>query len=187
MKARRIMFMGLLMMAVLSCGKKNPAAPQEDFRGYFPLNVGNKWYFYHPGNPDAKVVYRVWETRELDGKVYSVYGNKAETGDLFRQDERGNIYKKRPVGELLWFNFAAADGGMYEVKLSDNFVYTVTVHKKQAVSYDGRTFNDCVVFYFDAPNLTTEEETFVFAPDVGIVKRENAWMTLLLDTYEFQN
>lgn len=177
----------VLAFAVLSgaCGKKEPTGPSTDYSAYFPLDVNYKWYFYYPQTPTATVIYRIWGTQTIDGKLYYQYGNKAETSDLFRKDAHGNVFKKRPAGEVLWFNFDTADGGNYQVKLSDKFIYTVTVAKNQTVTYDGRTFTDCVIFSFDALNLTDEEIRYTIAPEVGIVQMIGAYVTLYLDSYEF--
>lgn len=177
----------LLMTLTLffSCGKKSPTEPAEDFSRYFPLEVNYKWYFYYPGNPGAKLIYRIWETKEFDGKLYYVYGNKAEAGELYRQDERGNVYKKRPAGELLYFNFETKEGGTYQVKLSDLFIYTVKVEKNLTVSYDDHTFEGCVRFTFDAPTIKDEEITYTLAPDIGIVQMVSTYVTMYLDSYEF--
>lgn len=185
MKVVYRLFIVIAAVLLSACSKKNPVEPQQDYHRWFPLQVNNKWYFYHPESPNAKVIYRVWETRELEGKTYYAYGNKAETSELFRQDQIGNVYKKRPNGEVLWFDFRVPDGGTYEVKLSDNFIYTVTVAKNQTVSYDTHSYSDCIIFSFDAAKLTTEEMTYVLAPDIGIVKMQTAWMTLYLDSFEF--
>lgn len=175
----------LLLTLTLFCGKKDPTAPSPDYSAYFPLDINYKWNFYYPQSPTAKVIYRIWGTQTLDGQLYYQYGNKAETSDLFRKDAHGNVFKKRPTGELLWFDFDTADGGTYQVKLSDKFIYTVTVTKKQTVTYDGHTFADCIIFSFDAPNLTDEEISYTIAPDVGIVQMVGAWVRLYLDSWEF--
>jgi hypothetical protein len=177
----------LLMTLALffSCGKKSPTEPAEDFSRYFPLEVNNKWYFYYPPNSAAKVTYRIWETQTVNDHLYYLYGNKSETSDLFRKDELGNVYKNRPAGELLWFNFQTADGGTYQVKLSDLFIYTVTVEKNQTVTYRDPTFEGCVRFTFDAPTIKDEEITYTIAPEIGIVQMMGAWVTMYLDSYEF--
>jgi len=173
------------MVFIINCDKDEPTQPGTDYSNYFPLEIDNKWYYYHVGVPDALVIYRIWDTATYDNKIYSLFGNKVESSDLFRKDDKGNIYKKRPDKELLWFAFSEDHGGSYEVKLSDKFIYTVKVEKSLTIEYDGHKYVDCVRFTFDAPNIKDEEMVYVFAPDVGIVQMLGAWVSLYLDSYEF--
>lgn len=170
-----------------SCGKKSPTKPTEDFSRYFPLEVNYKWYFSQFSTPDAKLIYSIWEAREIDGKLYYAYGNTIETSGFFRKDARGNVYKWLPTGEVLWFNFYIADGGMYDVKLSDIFIYEVTVKNKKNITIllNGQTYVDCISFSFRALTTTYKGINYSIAPDIGIVSIGSDSATISLDSFEF--
>jgi hypothetical protein len=168
-----------------SCEKKSPTEPVQNYGNYFPLEVNYKWYFYYPPRADAKVIYRIWNTQSVNDHLYYLYGNKEEASDFFRKDEHGNVYKNRPNGEIMWFNFETANGGTYQVKLSSALVYDVKVEKNLTITYDDHIFEGCVRFTFDVPNLKDEEMVYSLAPEIGIVQNLGAYVTMYLDSYEF--
>lgn len=174
-----------------ACSKDNPTKPDdntptEDSSFFFPLDVNNIWYYYEAGYSDAAQSIRVWKTYTENDTTYMLYGNKEATADTLHQDKWGRVYKRFGGKNMLWLDFSAKDGETYQYTLSEKLDYTVTVTRLQTIEYDGQTFEGCIVFEFDVPTIITDEEIIVLAPDIGIIKRETAWVTRYLKSWELQ-
>ena len=188
---KRIIVIVLMTAMFLVCSKDNPTkpgenTPTEDSSFFFPLDVENIWYYYESGRSDATQSIRVWSSYEENDTTYVLYGNKAELADTLHQDKWGRVYRRFGAKNLLWLDFSAEDGDTYQYTLSEKLDYTVTVTRLQTIEYDDQKFEGCIIFEFDAPNIKTEEEIIVLAPDVGIIKRESAWMTRYLKNWELK-
>jgi len=180
-----------IMLILFTCSKDNPTKPEdntpkEDSSFFFPLTVGNIWYYYEGDHTEATQSIRVWESFTQDDTTYVLYGNKASIADTLFQDRWGRVYNRFGGKNLLWLDFSAEDGETYQYTLSEKLDYTVTVTRMQTVEFHNQKFEGCIVFEFDVPNISTEEETIVLAPDVGIVKRQGAWTTRYLKSWEFK-
>ncbi len=187
---KKIVWLLLTLTLLLACGKDNPTKPEdntptEDSSFFFPLDVNNIWYYYEDGRSDATQSIRVWKDFTLNDTTYVLYGNKEGFADTLHQDKWGRVYRRFGAKNLLWLDFSVADGGTYQFTLSEKLDYTVTVTRLQTIAYDDQTFEGCIVFEFDVPTIKTEEETIVLAPDVGIIKRQTAWTTRYLKSWEF--
>ena len=128
----------------------------------------------------------MWESFTQDYTTYMLYGNKQQNADTLHQDKWGRVYKRFGGVNLLWLDFSVEDGGTYEYTLSEKLNYTVTVTRMLMVEYGEQKFEGCIQFEFDVPDLNTEEETYILAPDVGIIKQISAWNTKYLKSWELQ-
>ena len=188
---KKIFKLTLVVVILMACGKDNPTEPEEktpseDSSFFFPLTVGNIWYYYENDRSDATQSIRVWDSVTLNDTTFILYGNKSYIADTLYQDKWGRVYRRFNGKNLLWLDFSAKDGGAYEYKLSEKLSYTVTVTRNQTIEYDGQTFQGCIQFDFDVPTITTDEESYILAPDVGIVKHTTAWMTKYLKSWELK-
>lgn len=186
-----ILSVALIFALFLACGKDSPTEPEdntptEDSSFFFPLKTGNIWYYYEAGNSEATQSIRVWETFTLDDTTYFLYGNKQSFADTLHQDKWGRVYQRFGGKNLLWLDFSAKDGSTYEYTLSEKLNFTVTVTRAQTLEYDGQKFEGCIQFDFDVPDLTTDEETWILAPDLGVVQHITAWSTKFLKSWELQ-
>ena len=177
------------LLVLLACSKDNPTEPEEkiptsDSSFFFPLNVGNKWNYYEDDRVDATMSIRVWKSFTLNDTTYMIYGNKELSSDTLHQDEWGRIYKRFNGVNLLWLDFSVADGDSYEYKLSEKLNYTVKVSKNLLIEYGDLSFPGCVQLEFDVPDITTEEEILIFAPDIGPVQIKSPWLTRYLKDWE---
>lgn len=189
---KKIIIVSLVLTLLLACGKDNPTKPEEntpseDSSFFFPLAVDNIWYYYEAGRSEASQSVRVWDSFTENDTTYMLYGNKMETADTLHQDKWGRVYRRFGAKNLLWLDFSAEDGATYQFTLSEKLDYTVTVTRLQTIEYDEQTFDGCIVFEFDVPDITTDEESITLAPDIGIIKRETTWMTRYLKNWELQN
>ena len=155
----------------------------------FPNSIGNYWQ-YEYGLPDFGMAdYKsITDTTSLNGKTYFILETKKGTTvseQFLRKDNDGNIwqYHEKENKELLWFNFLIPDSSFYYYRPSadaDSFKVQVS-HNINIETFAGR-FENCVEFFFDIPGSFDEEQWFVFAPDVGIVKEQHASVTKFLSS-----
>ncbi len=186
MKKWMLLFAVVLLVA---CSEDNPTEPEEktpesDSSFFFPIRAGNIWYYYETNHSDATQSIRVWKSYTENDTLYYLYGNKEGFADTLHQDQWGRMYKRFSGKNLLWLDFSVADGGTYQYTLSEKLDYIVTVTRNQTIEYDDKSFAGCIRFDFDAPELKTDELTYILAPDVGIVQQASAWNTKYLKRWE---
>jgi hypothetical protein len=158
---------------------------------YFPLTVGNTWYFNDTGSasnePDLKRVIK--NSIEINGKIYytveDTYGYDspwpASNIDTVYKDSQGRIFRYSGNGDYLLYDFSAIDGSSYIYK-----DYVVTVKKVGLVETPAGNFNNCIEILFDIPVSIDDETWYTFAPYVGLVlKRMGEGPGYILDSYEF--
>lgn len=188
---QKLLFCAIFAALVFACNKDNSTEPEtktptEDSSFFFPLEVGNIWYYYEEGHSDATQSVRVWESISLDDTTYFLHGNKLAYADTLHQDKWGRVYRRFNGKNLLWLDFSVEDGGTFHFRLSEKLDYLVTVTRQLTIEYDGQKFENCIQFDFDVPTIKTEEETIVLAPDVGIIKHVTVWNTKYLKSWDLQ-
>jgi hypothetical protein len=155
----------------------------------FPLSVGNYWQYKYDspdsGNADYKLI---TDTVSIDGKKYFILetqiGNNVSER-LLRKDINGNIwrYNQNENKEYLWFDFSVPDSSFYYCRLNENAdnLKVQVFHNINIETFAG-VFDNCFEFFFDIPEYFDEEQWFVFAPNVGIVKEQFSSVTKLLSS-----
>lgn len=145
---------------------------------YFPLEVGNQWTYKPSWDTSASsITYSVDKKISINDFEYFLYG-MAPYYDTLRNNGSGVVYKLIKNKEHLWFDFTIADRDTYHIPIHysqtfDTWVVTVT-RNVEAETHLG-TFKNCIELFFDIPHVIDEEHIYVFAPNVGIVKRYGAW------------
>lgn len=171
----------ILLISLINCTlDKNPiiSSPDSD---YFPINVGNTWY-YDPPTPQTNP----WAMKTIKGYLvqnntayYSwTYGEGVDIIDNIRADEQGNIWKLHNYYEYLWFDFTQDSGSTYIYDLPESFgeniyYYAVYVRKNIKTETPAGVFDNCIEFTFDIPQVTDEDKTYTFAPNIGLVRLQN--------------
>jgi len=163
----------LIFIIFLFLGCEQSTSPSS-YQNYFPLDVGNSWTLEH-GLKISTLEYTISDMTEIGGKNYFTFGYADFDNKLVFQDDDGNIFQRIDDEDRLWFDFTRKDNETYTFYDADSTLalYTVKVLKDQTVRTKMRTFNNCIMFYFDNPEQENEEYWFVFAQDVGLVVTGN--------------
>ncbi len=171
----------LVSMALLSLFHTIKA---EDYRHYFPLQPKNNWqYRFEQTETIYALPDSVFEPVDVDGKTYVTWGENKSVPIFIRQDESGRIFRRLPMGEKLWFDFTKKHGESYTWSTdADDAEFVVTVKKNVRIMTYAGPFENCIEFQFNVPASRDEEFTYVFAPNVGIVKKQFSRMNMLLVT-----
>jgi hypothetical protein len=166
---------------------------------YFPLKVGNTWYYDSPSSPypgsinpasirmirssfvKNDTTYFVWTRGEYLNKVGD------QDIDTIRTDDQGNIWLLKNNIEYLWFDFSLDDGSTYTSTytiqdiwtgfewLGADYYYTVYVHKNISSQLYSNTYNNCIKLIFNIVNLDIGDEGYyTFAPGVGLIQYGSA-------------
>lgn len=154
----------------------------KGFRDYFPLQVQNIWqYRYEETKSIYAVPDSVFATVVIDDKSYYAWGDKRAYPVYIHQDEEGRIYRRLGDKDLLWFDFSKNDGEQYTWSPHGEEAQSiVTVRKNRTVMTYAGLYDNCIEFFFDDPAVFDDEQCYVFAPHIGIVKKQFAWVTMLL-------
>ena len=172
------------LILLFSCKiDKNPilSSPQSK---YFPLNVGNTWYYDHPSPQSDPWAMKTIKSNFIQkGLTYFswTFGEGVDVIDNIRVDEDGNIWKLQDNIDYLWFDFSQDSGATYTYNYPESFgdkkyYYIVTVRKNITVETPAGTFDNCVELNFDIPQVRDEDRTYAFAPGVGPVRIvNNGW------------
>jgi hypothetical protein len=176
----------LILTFFINCSENNNPlnSPKNYSSTYFPLKVGNTWYYDSPTpqtNPWAmKTIISSFEY--YDAVYYKwTYGEGVDLEDNIRADDQGNILNLKNNCEYLWFDFTQDSGSTYIYGHPDTFgentyLYNVFVRKNISTEVPAGVFDDCIQFIFDIPQVKDEETCYTFAPNVGlVVLQHNGW------------
>jgi len=142
---------------------------------YFPLKVGNKWYYDSPtppSNPWAMKMIR--DSLFINGLTYYVwtYGDSVDIFDTLRADQQHNIWKYHNGVDYLWFDFQKDSGAIYNFPPGDlgeneSEKCKVYVETNLQIETPAGIFKNCISFTFDVYQVKDEEITYTFAENTG--------------------
>lgn len=172
----------LLTLVMALCGFS--ALAEDD---YSPLHVGDEWTYIirHintiPGRPilEGEDHQRIRSTVERDGKTYFVFEQwgtdpaKKETSSYVRKDEKGEYStceRSKSGDETLWLSFPLKIGTSWKYDEET----TCTVAALEDVAIEAKTYKHCyhIVRKSSDGSFTSDDW---FAPNIGLVKCEDAW------------
>lgn len=171
-------FIVLMAIFLLVC-KKSQAA---DYRHYFPLQTENNWHYRIE---ETETIYTlpdsIFGMIHIDGRTYYKWGDSEVYPLYIRQDKSGRIYRRIQNSDKLWFDFTKNHGEHYTWSPDgEQLEFVVTVRKNVSVFTYAGSFDNCIEFYFDNPETIDDEFSYVFAPDVGIVRKQFSRKNMLL-------
>lgn len=149
---------------------------------YFPLQVGNTWNFkYTEADSIFALPYKIFDTTLINDTLYFKYGDVAEYPFLIRADSLGRIVRRVDNKEEVWFDFTKEDNSRYEYKFyTDCQPYSVVVKRNISIMTYMGLFENCIEFFFDDTTSFDDEQWYTFAPKIGIVRMQYAWVNILL-------
>lgn len=178
----------IFLIYFLNCARdKSPINfSHKNTSQYFPLNVGNTWFYDSP-TPQTNP----WAMRTIKSSFkknntifYTLtYGEGVDVIDNIRLDKQGNIWKLINDIEYLWFDFTQDSGSTYiynspESFGGNNYYYKVYVKKNISIETPAGFFENCMILFFDILQVRDEEISYTFAPDIGIIRIVNyGWST----------
>jgi len=184
MKVQTVLFTFIFLL-LLSCSKdKNPLEPLDIYSSkYFPLKVGNTWYYDSPTpqtHPWAMKMIR--DSARIDKKIYYIwtYGEGVDIYDTVRVDESGRILKYIDGDEYVWFDFTQPTDATYrfdypEIWGTKVYYFQVHVTTNRTCETPAGIFEDCIVLWFDIPEVADEQTEYTFAPNIGVVRIAGGW------------
>jgi len=178
----------IILTYFINCAKdKNPMnSPIINTSTYFPLKVGNTWYYDSPTpqtNPWAMKTIKSSFVENNTVYYEWTYGEGVDVIDNIRADEQGNIWNLKNNNKYLWFDFTQDSGSTYVYNCPESFgenIYYYNVYVKKNISTEtpAGVFDDCIELFFDIPQVVDEERIYTFAPNIGLVRlQNNGWST----------
>ncbi|MFX0138585.1 MAG: hypothetical protein ACFFDN_33385 [Candidatus Hodarchaeota archaeon] len=178
----------IILINFSNCSKdKNPMNSPNNYSSiYFPLQVGNTWYYDSPTpqtNPWAMKTIKSSFIKNNEVYYKWTYGEGVDVVDNIRADEQGNIWNLKDNNEYLWFDFSHDSGSTYTYKFPESFgdhiyYYNVYILKNILTETPAGIFTNCIELFFDIPQVKDEEKIYTFAPDIGLVRlQNNGWST----------
>jgi len=180
MKYKKILSILFYLSIVLfiSCNE-NGLTSQENDNSYFPLKVGNKWYynsftsFQQYDSTNINLTSEVIGKKQLFGKTYfsikstyfdengsiiyldtSYYSCSNDTLYEYMSDDNNNFY------ESIYAIFILEKGDKYNNYMRST-EYVITVIEKD---------KDLITLFYDAPQYKDEEQEITFKRGLGIYK-----------------
>lgn len=148
---------------------------------YFPLKVGNSWTYCSSQDTTYKRTYLIKDTVNIVGKKCFLYGRQDDmVNDTLWKDINGNVWKLKSGILVLWLDFTKDSGAVYYYPAFNSEVFTVTVRKYLSIDTYVKTFDNCIELLFDIPAVIDDEVIYIFAPDIGLIKKRGAWSDDLL-------
>jgi hypothetical protein len=172
----------LIMAFAVLCAGCNMNSGSQDGE-YMPLKAGNIWH-YQLRDLGTNSLHLLGDTL-VDGTLYF----KARWGEgedvlALRKDAQGNLEMLDRGPRRYYFDFRMKSGQTYAYpwcRNCDAIVVSVTRHPRFTAS--GKTYSDCVSYYFDVAIIADEEEDYTLCRDVGIVRIRAQVGDILLDSY----
>lgn len=178
----------IILTYFINCSRdKNPMNSSDNYSlNYFPLKVGNTWYYDSPTpqtNPWAMKTIKSSFIKNNTVFYRWTYGEGVDVIDNIRVDKQGNIWKLENNNEYLWFDFTQDSGSTYIYNYPESFgesiyYYNVYVRKNISRETPAGVFDNCIELFFDVPQVVDEERIYTFAPNIGLVRlQNNGWST----------
>lgn len=162
-----------------ACAEKNTADPLNPESMYFPLQAGNTWqYATNLEKSEPELELRILDKIKIGKSDYFLWGTNNSV-DTLRLDPNGDIWQHTAGQDWLRFAFSRDDQSTYffpDAKFGNNQGFQVKILKNQTVATPAGTFRNCIQFHFDVTAAVDEEVTYVFAPGVGLVSLQGAWI-----------
>lgn len=187
----------IILTYFINCAKdKNPVnSPIINTSIYFPLKVGNTWYYDAPAPPTNPWAMKTIKSSFVENNtVYYgwTYGEGVDVIDNIRADEQGNIWNLKNNSlsqskEYLLFDFMQYSDSTYVYNYpstisssftDDVYYYNVYVRKNISTETPAGIFDNCIELFFNIPQVKDEEIIYTFAPNIGLVRiKYNGWIT----------
>jgi hypothetical protein len=167
------------IISFLSCSENSMTQPEET-NTFFPLSVGNKWYYnsfnsyQQYDSTNVNFTNEVIGTAQVLGKSYftvkSSYLNEngisiySDTSQYFYSNDTLYRYmtdaNKSNYYETIYANFTLGKGDKYTTYMNST-EYVITLIEKD---------KDFITLFYDAPQYKDEEQEITFKKGVGIYK-----------------
>ena len=183
----------ILWIMILSTNQISHAKTTDSATLYFPIQVGNIWYYE---DPDTTInpwdILTISDSIQINSQKYYLWerGSGANVSDTIRYDSDYNVLRYIDGEIHLWFDFTQDSGAVYTYAPPDadfgeeEYAYQVHVYRNITVATPLKSFSNCIEFLFDIPQVIDEEHIYIFAPDVGLViEQANGWWTKSLHDY----
>ncbi len=145
-------------------------------QNYFPIKVGNSWTYCGFNDTTFKRIYEIKDSVKFDSLNGFIYGlHTSSYNDTLIQDKSNNIHKIINTIPRLWFDFSKDSGAVYTVPINDSTSFFVHVRKNISTDTYIGNFSNCIELFFDIPQYIDDEMGYIFAPNIGIVKKYGAW------------
>jgi hypothetical protein len=156
-------------------------ATNGDSATYFPMHVGDTWYYDFPSPPSSPwAVKTIRDSLSIDNRTYYTwtYGDGVDIIDTLRSDSVGNIWKRNGDRDYLMFDFQRDSGATYRYELGSRFgdsvyYYNVLVRTNVSTSTPAGLFQKCITLLFDIPQVRDEEVIYTFTAKIGLIKQQN--------------
>jgi len=169
----------VVLTIFIACTQKKVAQPLDPESMYFPLQAGNLWqYATNLENPEPGLELRIFDLIKIGKSDYFLWGTN-NSADTLRLGANGDIWQYTAGQDLLRFAFSRDDQTTYffpDAKFGENQGYQVKILKNQTVVTPAGTFKNCIQFHFDVAEAVDEEVTYAFAPGLGLVSLQGAWI-----------
>ena len=177
-----VLLIFIVFVYFINCSKdKDPISIVNNYSSYyFPLKVGNTWYYNYPTPQTDPWAMKTIESSFIKNNTMFyrwTYGEGVDIIDTIRTDMLGNIWKLVNNEEYLWFDFSQDSGSTYiwsEVTYnppwgSGIINYNVNVGRNVSIETPAGVFDNCISLFFNNPQVKDEEMYYVFAPNIGPV------------------
>lgn len=148
----------LIVMSILLLNSCDEYCEITDYEDYFPLEVGNKWYYGDNGTRE------ITGQKEINGEVYYEVRVEHEVpgAGLNFYNEYYRFYRSKLFRVFNDNIFIMAD---FSLKEGDEFTQDNTGFNVLVLSDDHNKFT----FSYNHPDLVDEEYEITFKKDVGII------------------
>jgi hypothetical protein len=153
---------------------------------FFPLAIGNKWFYAESRNTRDKHSIEVLEEELIGGKYYFKLLNKFYRTDLM---DTSKYFTYMSIENDSLFELNCDQTGLlapFNTAIYDTFIYNNGCN----VSYYGIPFEkdgDVLKIYYTPSVLVFDAWTYrYFQKGIGIIKRETAWAKFYLEKFEIK-
>ncbi|MFW5701651.1 MAG: hypothetical protein ACOCX7_01745 [Bacteroidota bacterium] len=174
----------LIMLFAVSCDNQLGLEPNAlvETRDYFPMHVGDEWNYQFNGSQSYELNVMVTGTETFGAHEYFVFRYTTQNTwqtyyQYFRTEGRDRVYKYQNGVDMLHIDFDRSENDSASWRNSGYVNLNQSEDNRKSAGFD-----NCITVEYDAQDTYSSRISEIYAPGVGLVKRQSgAGILLFID------
>jgi len=173
-------FVFVIVIAIcLACSNDETPTIEYPKCDYFPLQVGNKWYYKSStteitgketiNDQEWFIMTKSYVHENQEPTIYRIYYRKTEDGKVYQKSDENNdsfLVFDLKIGFKQSWKYTDGDN-QWKVSTGDDF---------ETIKLEDSSITNCRSYYYDIPEAVDDEHVKILAPGLGLISSSSlAW------------